>query len=400
MKTTMKIIIVLPFLSGIGGIQSSLLNLLNNIQLSQNEVSICVFGNYISDSTIIPAGIKIIKGPRLLEYSLRGIASACKSYSWLERMQCVFVKIVKKIVGYKKIMNIALKLYKIEGNYDIAIAYSNDIHYATDFVGGGNDLVRTCITAKRKIAWIHNEAHRHGLTKNICKNTYKDFDNVVNVSYACKKIFDGIIPEYEFKSKVVYNMFNIEKIKELAREKNPYNTKEFNLVTVARIDNQQKRIDRVLDCCERLKTTGYKGFKWYVVGDGPDLPYLMDKAKEKKLEDILIFTGRKNNPYPYMKYADVLVMTSDYEAHGMVLTESLLVGTPTICTNYPAAAEIVEEGVNGVIVGISTEALFNEVKKVMGGKNILQQWRENIAHQEINNEVALKQFWSVVNGNA
>jgi glycosyltransferase involved in cell wall biosynthesis len=391
----MKILFVLPLLSGNGGIQSSLLNLLNSISLKENDVSLCVFGNYISENTKIPDGIEIFRGPRFLEYSLRDFVKSINSYSWLEKIQFILVKLLRRLFGYEKIMRFVLTSYKVEGRYDVAIAYANDIYFPS-FIGGANDIVLKCVEANRKIGWIHNEAHRHGLTYSICKKTYSNFDCIVNVSYACKKIFDEIISEFENKSKVVYNMSNIQKVREQANKPNPYNKKDFNLVTVARIDNQQKRIDRVLECCEKLKTDGFDNFKWYVVGDGLDKPWLTELANEKNITDVLVFTGYKSNPYPYLKHADVLVMTSDYEAHSMVLSESLTVGTPIICTNYPAACEVVRSGINGVLVDVSTDGVLNAIKNVMTDKNLLNTWKNNIANEERSNELALKQFWGVM----
>ena len=45
------------------------------------------------------------------------------------------------------------------------------------------------------------------------------------------------------------------------------------------------------------------------------------------------FLGFKSNPYPYIKSADLLVLTSDFEGLGMVLLESVALGPPAISTN-------------------------------------------------------------------
>ena len=50
-----------------------------------------------------------------------------------------------------------------------------------------------------------------------------------------------------------------------------------NLLTVARMDNQQKRIDRIIDCCRRFKQEKIQDIHWTVVGDGPDYEYLKNK---------------------------------------------------------------------------------------------------------------------------
>lgn len=391
----MKIIFVLPFLSGIGGIQSSLLNLISEISTAENQIDVCVFGNFISDNTSLPKSVTVLRGPRLVEFSYRDFATTLHSYSLLEKFQFVLVKLLTKLIGNKNILRIALAFYKIHGSYDVAVAYTNDIHQPA-YIGGANDIVKKCIVAKRKIGWIHNNPTVLGFSYDNCKKSYTDFDYIVNVSNACKAIFDEIIPEFVGKSKVVYNLLNIEKIGKLCYEPNPYQGNNFKFVSIGRINNPQKRIDRVVDCCEKLKLDGINNFKWYIVGDGPDTSWLLERVKEKGLEDTVIFVGRQNNPYPYMKYADALVMTSDYEAYSMVLIECLNVGTPIICTHFPGAEEIVQDGVNGMLVDVSTAGVLNAVNAVITNTDILKNFRENIRSHKPGNDIPLRQFWSVM----
>src|SRR5699024_6557948 len=114
------------------------------------------------------------------------------------------------------------------------------------------------------------------------------------------------------------------------------------------IYNEQKRIDRIVDVVELLQKDNLK-FHWYIVGDGPDLLWLKKKVEEKSLHDFITFLGFKRNPYPYMKNADYFILTSDYEAQGLVLSEALICGTPVVSSNFGAAKEFVNKD-NGFLV--------------------------------------------------
>jgi glycosyltransferase involved in cell wall biosynthesis len=281
------------------------------------------------------------------------------------------------------------------GYYDAAISFAHD-KWIGGFYGGCNDFVNKKVRAGRKIAWIHNDPTRLGFTEDICEKTYKGFDRIVCVSQACKEKIDEIAPGLMNRSAVVYNMFGIDEIRHKSVECNPYDYEGFKIVTVARMFNLQKRIDRAVECCKMLKNQGISGFRWYIVGDGQDFKWLRGKVAEEGLQDIIVFTGYKSNPYPYMRLADVLVLTSEYEAHGMVLTESIIAGTPVIVTGYREAGEFVKDTLNGIITANSTEGVYAAVKDVLLNKDKLDTFREYIANQELSNDAAIEQFWSVL----
>jgi len=394
----MKIIIVVPAIRKIGGITTSLINMLNNINLIDDNISLCVLANNLNNNKILPKKITIVKAPLLIELAKTNIKELFgNKYSAIQEVQLLIIKLMVKLLGLNNFIRFTSFITKLKEEYDVAISYSNDIP-AYDFIEGANDFVKYCVKAKRKIAWIHNDPIKLGFTHEICKRTYKEFDVIVNVSYACKKMFDEVIPEYQYKSKVVYNMLDYDIIYKKSNERSPYDDNYFNIVTVARLDNRQKRIDRVLECCEYLKHDGFNNFRWYVVGDGPDMKLLQQMARVKNVQDVVLFVGRKENPYPYIKNADILVMTSDFEAYSMVLLESLALGTPIICTNFPPAKEIVINGVNGFLVEKDSYAIYDLIKRLITDKTIIQKLRLNINKAEKSNEIPLRQFYEVVYG--
>ncbi|WP_373472216.1 glycosyltransferase [Carnobacterium alterfunditum] len=392
-----KILFVVPVMNGIGGIQSSLINLMSNLGY-EYDVYLCVIGNYIDKKTPIPDSVKIVKGSKLLEYAYIDYDKQKDRFSFFEKIMFTLIKIIKKTLGLQFLVNTISRFFKVKGHFDTAIAFSNDIYRDGKLImGGANRIVEKSVSADKKHGWIHNEAHREGLTETISKKTYKNFDTIVNVSYGCKTIFDNIIPAYKEKSKVAYNTFKKEEIiKKANSETNPFSNNVFNIVTVARVDNTQKRIDKVIECGQLLVENGFTDFKWYIVGDGPNMSELQDLVKDKGLTKYIIFEGRKSNPFVYMKHADVMVMTSDYEAYPMVSKESMIVGTPVICTQFPSANEVVDHQKNGLITGFDTIDIFKAIKECMVDPNLLNSLSNYLKSNEVTNEKALAQFDSIV----
>ena len=392
----MRILITAIQLTGIGGIESSLVNLLSNIS-DKYEIDLCVVGNYISKKTNIPANVRIVKGSKFMEYVCADYKVRKKDFKLFEKPFVIASKMLRHKIGMKRIVEIAFRNFKIPGEYDVAISFVNDTHRFNSYMGGAEYVVLNCVKAKQKVAWIHNDANRLGFTYENSYGNYSKFDKLVNVSYACKNIFDSKFPEFKGKSFVVYNMFNDKKISELAKEASPYeNNEKFKIITVARLDNEQKRIDKAMDCCNMLKESGYSNFEWHIAGDGPDKEMLLNMAEERGISDVLIFDGYQSNPYKFIKNADVLVMTSDYEAYSMVLTEALSLCTPIICTNYNSAAEIVKDGVNGYLAGLTATDIFEKLKKVVDNPEILSDFRANIKKQGVSNETVVSQLKELI----
>lgn len=60
--------------------------------------------------------------------------------------------------------------------------------------------------------------------------------------------------------------------------------------------------------------------------------------------------GYKSNPYPYLKNADLFVMSSRKEGFPNVVLEALYLKTPVVASNCVDFSRVIESGVNGYIV--------------------------------------------------
>ncbi|MCS7459891.1 glycosyltransferase [Paenibacillus doosanensis] len=392
----MKILIVNSHLN-VGGIRSACLNLLRNMENSGVEIDLFLLKvdeNAMKDMENIK-GVNLKEPYFLVNTFFTPFSDLCKKGGLMGVFLKIILFVIKSILGIRMTLMLILKLSRRIRGYDVAISFSNDI-WKNGFAGGSNDFVLKKVEAKHKIAWIHNDPYQLGFNKKICKKTYRHFDFVVNVSNSCKEKFDEIVPEYKLKSKVVYNMFNVNEIRLKSMFKNPYEFEGLKFVTVARINNQQKRIDRIVNTCVRLKNDGISNFKWYIVGDGPDLSWLKEEAGKKGVSEIVDFVGSKSNPYPYIKNADALIQTSEYEAYSMVLLEALTICTPVVSTNYDSACEIVKNGYNGIITENSTNGVYNAVRGIIINDFVLRELRANIEKKGVDNEVAFKQFMGLL----
>lgn len=110
------------------------------------------------------------------------------------------------------------------------------------------------------------------------------------------------------------------------------------LLSVGRV-SKEKGID---DFCQ-ISLPHYKNIFKIVVGDGPYLNEL-----KKKYKDVW-FVGAKTGKElaSYFSHADVFVFTSKTDTFGIVIIESLSVGTPVAAYPVPGPIDILEQNVTG-----------------------------------------------------
>ena len=283
----------------VGGIQKSIINILNAIDLTKYKIDLYIFDkDYFYENTI-PNSVKIIFLPKShFLYKFIPFKLACKIH----------------------------RTNKLSKKYDIAIdfdSYQFDTAYSTI----------KCY-AKRHIIWIHNDVlmekkynFKYRILHYFMKGKYRYFDDFVGVS-------NGVIQPFKklnrIKNKnfyVIPNLINTNEIFLKCNEKIDdiyIDTNKYNLVSVGRICYQKgydifiKQFKKIIDI--------RKDIHFYLIGDGEEKNKLIKLAKKYEIYDYITFISKKTNPFKYENVMDGFVLTSRYEGQGMVILEALSLG--------------------------------------------------------------------------
>lgn len=161
------------------------------------------------------------------------------------------------------------------------------------------------------------------------------FKKYVAVSEEAKKQFK------ERKGKdciVIPNIIDSEEILELSKESVDIAKKKHNFLIVSRIDPQKgfPRLKPILDKCKDKYGDDYQ---FVVIGSCYLYPKYGEQLKKELESYNVIWLGKQDNPYKYMRWADSLWQLSDYESQCMVMYEALIIGTPCVCTDFPNAVK-------------------------------------------------------------
>lgn len=376
-----------------GGISTSIQNLLNEIH-DIYDVTLCPIEDYICPSARIPANVRILSGSQLIGDAITD-RRLLSNQSILRKLRRCYVRLLRRFRGMEYIVKRGLNQIKVNGMYyDVAVAFSGDLYKNGHLIVGGEHMfISQFVSAKRKVAWVHNDIRKQGYNREIATRVFKDFDAIATVSTDNKALVDEMVPEYKDKVYVVYNTYNLRKIINKSQEEiNPYdNNGKIHFATVARLSIEQKRQDRIIKVCGRLKKDGFNNFEWYLIGGG-EKATLEKMAIEESVTEMVHFVGLKINPYPYMVNADAFVLTSLHEGLPMTVIESKILGCPVLVTNFGSAHETVKVGLEGLICDNSTDGVYHMIKRILTNPKELDGYRLYLKEHPINNDVALRQF--------
>ena len=377
-----KIIFVINNLET-GGVQKSLFNLLTEIHNKYDVTLLTFFGNDDFEKAL-PNNVKVIKTSSSFR-QLGMSASHTKSNILLYAERAFFVALTRAF-GRSfaiKLMCFSRKKYK---DYDIAVSF---IHEAPqkNLYGGCNEFVLKMVDADKKVSWLHCDFGLCGANNAESKKIYEKFDTVVACSEGCKRAFLQCLPEFADKTVSVRNCNDYSLIRELAGDGIEYDEDYFNVVTVARL-SEEKGIKRALIAVSECVKHGFK-VKYHIVGSGDQEGMLKQKVAELGLEDTVVFYGTRQNPYPYMKNADLFMLTSYHEAAPMVFDEAACLGVPVLATETTSTDEMILKNYRGFVCKNSQEGISEGLLSVLKNPQKLAEIGDHLKNVEFTNEDAI-----------
>lgn len=112
---------------------------------------------------------------------------------------------------------------------------------------------------------------------------------------------------------------------------------------------EQKGVDVLLRAVARLRDQ-HTAFRVWLVGDGPLRAQLEQHALKEGLASYVQFLGFRDDVPTLLGASDVFVLPSRYEALPLSVLEAMAAGLPCIVTDVGDNAELVEDGITGIVV--------------------------------------------------
>lgn len=169
------------------------------------------------------------------------------------------------------------------------------------------------------------------------------------------------------------------------------NQNEVSLITASRITSV-KGISFLLDALSILRQNTSIPFRYFMIGEGPELGPLKTKAKTLEIDDIVSYQGYQSNIASWLAHADIFLMPSLSEAHSIGLLEAMRAGKAIVATNVGGNPESIRDGVDGLLVPAqNAEALAVAIMKLLEseelrnrlGKSARQRFLDNFTEDQM-----------------
>lgn len=351
----------------VGGVEKSLLSLLNTLDRTKYEVDLLLLEEYGGFMDAIPDWVNVI---------------VCDDYAAIkDEVNLPPVQVIKKHLQngrfgraaklmtayartkvskdysyyYKAVFS---KVGKLPKHYDVAIAYTSIINYLTWFVDFHVD-------ADEYIGWIHFEINKMGFDRRFLLQLHQKMKKIFVVSPSSLEIFVNLFPELKDKCEVRYNIVDKNDIMRLSEEKVECIRHQgyYTIVTTGRLTVQKNQII-IPEIVSILAKSGYK-VHWYLIGDGGERTLIEENCRKYSVTEYIHFLGRITNPYPYLKQADMYVQPSIYEGYCIALAEARVFGLPCVATDFSGSHEQLDGKENCFVVTASIDEITNAITKVL-----------------------------------
>ena len=373
----------------VGGIQKTLISALKVLDYDKYDVTVYLRKNRTDLLPLIDkrANIIINKDPNKYYRKPKAlILQALVEFNKLIGSKKKAEELQKKLVALinSYCMNYERKTYFKDKKYDIAIAYANG--YPAYFVAD-------YIEADEKIIFFHTstndlpEIHIKFITK---------FDKAVAVQDGLVSLISEWYPCLSDKIRVVENFVDADALRQQSLETKIETPENKTVLCSCGRFAPVKGFDMAVEAAKQLKSNGVD-FIWYFVGDGPERNNIENKISENGLENNIIITGMKQNPYPYMAACDIYVQPSYEEAMPVTIIESIRLNKPIVSTATAGGKKLVKHHKNGLICEINPQSLVNNIHELINDKELFYNTKHTLESADYSHEAKkYKEQWKAL----
>lgn len=315
----------------VGGIETAIINLLNNIDYKKYNVTLVMEEK---TGVLLKNVNKNVKVQELKVSNNKNV-------------------IIRKGINFIRKLNFSILNYH---KFDFSCCYAT-------YSLSANKIALTA--SKNNSIYVHSNYRYIYKDKTEFKNFFNcrnisSFRRIIFVANEAEKDFIKIYPELKNKCLVLNNFIDPDKILKLSTEKisenHPKNKKLF--VFIGRLDDSSKKVSRAINLLKSLSDVNL-----LIVGDGPDRKMYEDLVTKNDLSKRVTFVGQKTNPYPYIKLADYIILTSDYEGFPVTYLEAI-----TLHKRILTTIDVSDESINigkdyATIISMDEKEMLKDVQK-------------------------------------
>lgn len=224
---------------------------------------------------------------------------------------------------------------------------------------------------------------------------YKNYDKIICQS---DDMMNDLLDNFNLKKEKLIKINNpvdfdfIDEKLEISEKPESFKEDFKNVVAIGNLSSR-KGFDNLLKVFYHLKN---EKIVLHILGDGRDKEVLHQMKKDLDLQNV-IFHGQQKNPYQFLKFADLFILSSRYEGFPNVLLEAGACGTYALANNCKGGiSEIIQPKINGEISDIENHEEFaKKVKEILSESHDKEAIRNSIKSR-FSKEIILEKYEEVL----
>lgn len=212
---------------------------------------------------------------------------------------------------------------------------------------------RVCNTFSKQLQEMRVTKSNYKI-KRFLKRVHKIYDQQLIIGIS-QGVCDDFMQHFSAKNiQTINNPFDYDEINQLATETITDIPQDDYIIHVGRFA-RAKRHDWLFQAMQQLPTS----HKLVLLTKSS--PALLEMVEKFNLSQRVIIPGFQKNPYPWIKQAKLLVLSSEWEGFGNVIVEALACATPVVSTNCPSGpSEILTDALAHWLVPVDDPQALNQ----------------------------------------
>ncbi|MBR1800286.1 MAG: glycosyltransferase [Bacteroidaceae bacterium] len=216
------------------------------------------------------------------------------------------------------------------------------------------------------------------------------YDYVVAISKEMAEEGIRLFPWLREKLVTIYNGVRRDHLLRLAAEEVTHPmwfrlSRQSYMLAVERLEESQKDLTTLIEAYALLSQRMQNIPHLVVLGEGNDRELLQKLINQHGLQEHIHLLGFTQNPYPWMKNAQLLVHSSKFEGLPTVLIEALMLGKQIVASDCPTGPrEILADGKAGMLVPVGdVRALADAMHAVLTDVALQERLRVGVRAQTV-----------------
>jgi glycosyltransferase involved in cell wall biosynthesis len=199
----------------------------------------------------------------------------------------------------------------------------------------------------------------------LVKRTYRHAHRILPVSEYLKKNMQELMPFLtDDKFQIVPNVVDDELFTYREKEQSTTDIRFCAIATWATKNQPDKYPELFIEAISNIQSTLEKKIKLTMIGGGDRVDELKELCRKLHVDVSFVGYQSKSKIAEILQQSDYMLHASRVETFGVVIVESLMTGTPVLCSNVAALPELINDE-NGVLCENSVESWTNGLVKLL-----------------------------------